>query len=682
MAYHRAAMQGCFGGDDAGYARMRGDRSPGEAPAGAAGAVRRAGRRVASVLAAMLTFTLAGSGPAAATSTFSSPTSYPVGAPAAAIAYGDFIGDHVPDLAIARPTMNDVVVQYGRLDGSFWPPSAPIQVGQDPVSIANCTIPYSLQIRPGSPPLWGPFFPIPSLDGPYANPFAAPCGLVVADAGSHDIAVIPANRDGTFGVPTFIPVDGTPGSVVASADGVSNHTEIVFTEPALNRIGVISQRFDGTFGAPTYVNVGTGPEALIAGNVWGTNPHAIVAVADAGSHDVRVFTDGHWASPLEWTNVGADPSVLAFGGFGLAVADGQTDEVTFLGFQPATGATYQTAQSAPIPISGTPIGMAPMTDPGGVQDGDLAVLTAHGTVHLLRQNGPGVDYSRWPMMTGWPSFSDAAVSVPGSPSAIVSQSFGSPLSPDVEQLAAPPPTDLATLDPSGTTSVLLQARPRLLASPARLEFGRVVTGSSSTAQLTIANVGSIAAPVDRVVASPNPFSAFYNPPYSIAADGCTGQVLQPGERCQVTFRFAPTVAGDWMDMWYAFGSPASSSLFAAPRFDGEAYSQATISAAAAQPLARSLRRGLTAVARCTAACTVVVDASVRAGRRVRTLGSAMAVLTSGGSVPVRVRLRGAASRLRGARVLLAATAQTLVLSDGVIRSVTRPAGSVRVRLTR
>ncbi|MDQ6775654.1 MAG: VCBS repeat-containing protein, partial [Actinomycetota bacterium] len=340
----------------------------------------RAGR---TILPAVVAFALAlaGSARAAQAPTYRS-AAYPVGGAASAIGYGDYNGDGIPDLIVALPADNAVVLMAGRADGTFAPPSAPIPVGQDPVAVTSC-VP-------------GPYLGLltrRSLSADFNSD--GKCDLAVADAGSTDIAVLIGNGDGTFKPATFIPVSGSPGAIVATqgtSSASSNPGAIAFLEPAENRLAVLRSRGDGTFYPEAAITVGADPVALVVGG-------ANFAVADAGARDVRAIADfaiqapfGHseaLTTEATWT-LSSTPQALAAGSFGaaglLAVTD-SAGNLTLLGDTLGAHGTLVPTESAPIPVGPDPIAISPLRlPPASSYADDLAIV--NGGAHqltLLRQ---------------------------------------------------------------------------------------------------------------------------------------------------------------------------------------------------------------------------------------------------------------------------------------------------------
>jgi hypothetical protein len=154
----------------------------------------RAVRLVPGLLVAALGV---GATSASAQPTFSPPFTYSIGAGASAIGYGDYNGDGIVDVVVARPAQNDVVFMAGRSDGTFASPVAS-PVGKDPVAVTSCT---------------PPMFPLLPQSSDFNNDLK--CDLAVSDAGSNDIAVLTGNGNGTFRPAVFYPVDGSPGAIVA-----------------------------------------------------------------------------------------------------------------------------------------------------------------------------------------------------------------------------------------------------------------------------------------------------------------------------------------------------------------------------------------------------------------------------------------------------------------------------------
>lgn len=71
-----------------------------------------------------------------------------------------------------------------------------------------------------------------------------------------------------------------------------------------------------------------------------------------------------------------------------------------------------------------------------------------------------------------------------------------------------------------------------------LEFGRIHVGSEASQELVIKNTGRARLGIERVA-----LRGRHSADYSLPADRCSGQRLEPGASCAVTVRFAPSTEG-------------------------------------------------------------------------------------------------------------------------------------------
>jgi len=134
----------------------------------------------------------------------------------------------------------------------------------------------------------------------------------------------------------------------------------------------------------------------------------------------------------------------------------------------------------------------------------------------------------------------------------------------------PPPgsqtVDVVAVDPTsgakqnfGTFTATVLAPAQLAMSPANHNFGPVLTGSTSAAQVfTVSNVGGVGTgPISITMAGATPGD------FTIAVNTCAGNALAPGANCAVSVAFSPTAPGGRSASLSASASPggiASSAL--------------------------------------------------------------------------------------------------------------------------
>ena len=103
---------------------------------------------------------------------------------------------------------------------------------------------------------------------------------------------------------------------------------------------------------------------------------------------------------------------------------------------------------------------------------------------------------------------------------------------------APPSPSVTTVTADLTVTVGPPPAPAMSVSPLDLSFPATAVGSQSAPEkLVVTNSGS--APLSFSSTSYNSLSG----PFSVSADGCAGQTLQPGNSCTVWVIFAPTGVG-------------------------------------------------------------------------------------------------------------------------------------------
>jgi hypothetical protein len=594
-------------------------------------------------------------------------TSYNVGTSASAIGTGDFTGDQIPDLIVARPAQDDIIVMPGRPNGTFGPALPPINVGQNPVGVTSCTPPLSDR-DPADGNIAEPAWTTPDFNADGI------CDVAVTDAGSRDIAVLKGNGDGTFSQPLHIPVDGSPGAILAMPMS-GNRQGIVFSEPAQNRIGTIWFLPDGTYVGPTWTAVGSEPDSLAATLDW-TDGEWQLAVADAGSNDVRAFSSTYgqdggpsWDGRGLW-QLGSSPTSLTAGSFGFAVAERNSNAVVILG---PGRPTSELTPGPPITVGTGPVELAALSIPGDPASGDLAVLSQVDQSITLLRPSPAIGSDNAP------TFTATTLPYSGRATVMVAEPFRAPLDTMLRSTETEP-SDLALLDAAGNISVALQDAPRFVMSPP--DFGTTVAGTTKRANLTITNIGQTPQGVDHVSLPSTPLG---NPPFRIGQDGCRGQVVAPGASCTLAVLFSPLLAGAWPDEMIAYGGSTESSAFAVARFQATATLIASVSSPTVQSISVAADKGLRASARCSAACTVTVQAFLVASdsRPQSVLGISSRRLQHGGLLRFNIRLSNsirALARMRRAKVVLRPRVEARSYRHGVAAPVTRSLRQLTVML--
>jgi hypothetical protein len=93
-------------------------------------------------------------------------------------------------------------------------------------------------------------------------------------------------------------------------------------------------------------------------------------------------------------------------------------------------------------------------------------------------------------------------------------------------------------------SVEVLAGPDFVSSPPRVAFGDTVLGTTSSQLVRITNTGDSEGGVQQAfIVGPQEFE--------IENDGCTLQLLEPGDDCTLTAVFAPSVPGDYQGSIFA-----------------------------------------------------------------------------------------------------------------------------------
>ena len=250
---------------------------------------------------ALVLLVLAGSGSGVWAQCFLAPTNYGTGTGTSAqsVAVEDFNGDGKPDLAVAIPGLNTVLVLLNTGNGVFGPPTS-YGVGGFPGSLAV-----------------GDF----NADG---KP-----DLATANLGSSNVSVLLNTGSGSFSLANYtlgananprsvavgdINGDGRLDLAVASAIGSSYH------------IAVLVNMGNGVFGFPFNHTPGSLPQSVAVGDVNGDGKPDL-ATANYGSNNVSVLLSmGNGAfGPATNYPAGSSPYSIAIGDFN---GDGKPDLAT------------------------------------------------------------------------------------------------------------------------------------------------------------------------------------------------------------------------------------------------------------------------------------------------------------------------------------------------------------------
>jgi hypothetical protein len=417
-------------------------------------------------------------------------TDLPAGAGPQGLAVTDFDGDFKLDVVVANSGANTVSLLRGNGDGTF-APKVDAAAGSQPVAVAAGDV----------------------------NGDGKP-DLVTANQAANTVSVLLGNGNGTFAPKTDYPAGAGPAAIAVVDWNGDGNLDLAVANRSGNTISILLGQGNGTFAARMDYTAGQSPSALAAGDFNGDGkPDLAVANAVTPGGTISVLLgngDGSFQPPASYAT---GDSV------GLAAADvngdGKLDLVAVNQVARTLSVLLGNGSGAFSAVT-TPVVCTSMCflDPGAEGftmaplsgDGMLAIALANrdsGTVSILQSNGNGkfqapIKYA----------------AAPG-PVAVVAADFNGDGSLDLAAAASG----------AGTVSILLQS-PVVMLSSGDIDFGNVVTGSSVSRAVTLANSGSAVLKLAGIAAG-GAFSQTNDCPAS----------LPGGEACTVTVTFAPPTSG-------------------------------------------------------------------------------------------------------------------------------------------
>jgi uncharacterized repeat protein (TIGR01451 family) len=216
-------------------------------------------------------------------STIAAPAHYTVGGAPNGLATGDFNRDGTTDVAAATRGTNNVVINLGNGDGTFY-------AG---VTIGVATNPDSATA--------GDFNRDGSLD------------IAVANSGSNNTSVLLGNGDGTFQSPVAYALGTTPRSIAAADVNRDGIIDLVSANGGSGNVSVLLGNGNGTFQTPLHYGAGTTPFHVAAGD-FNRDGKTDLAVANLGSANVSILTgngDGTFQTAVNFAAGTSPRSILA-----------------------------------------------------------------------------------------------------------------------------------------------------------------------------------------------------------------------------------------------------------------------------------------------------------------------------------------------------------------------------------
>jgi hypothetical protein len=373
-------------------------------------------------------------------------TSFNVGKNPSALVANNFTGGTLPDLAIANQADNTITILQNQDSGNFVQPStSPISLSSGetaPVALASAVFRTDTK----------------------KFPTAQPSDLVVVNSGSDNISILLGNTDPTTNAAngTFTEAPGSPiqvgvsprAVVVADFNG-DGFLDLAVANQGDNSITLLRGNGDGTFtpfpGSPFLLtNTATvsekGPVAMVSANFQnkttgpnGSVPELDLAVVNLGSSNVSILaTSVSNDTNLNVTLSEVAGSPIAVGNSAVAIAtadfnaDGSPDlavvnqadsTVSILLGSANLDATFTPASGSPIATGATPAGIATGSFAGGTSPDLIVTNEGVNTIGVYIGQGDGTFAPR------------IELSVPASPTAVISSILSSSGLPDVALVA-------------------------------------------------------------------------------------------------------------------------------------------------------------------------------------------------------------------------------------------------------
>jgi hypothetical protein len=345
---------------------------------------RKAFGITSSVAIPLCWFLVATHSAAAANPLAARPSIHPDGS--GSLAAADFNGDGIPDLALAHPTSNSVLIYFGAADGSFAKqPARTVSTGaeipKEPVVRRQAVVAADV-----------------NGDGK--------ADLIVTNSTAGVVSILFGRGDGSFAAPIVAPTLAVPtGLATGDFDG-DGKMDLAIVSQGANKVSIWLGKGDGNFMPSRDFVVGRAPTSIVAGD-FGTSEHnpardgkldlAVTATGD-GQIDV-LFGDGSggFSTAATYGAPGATSVVAAdFNGDGvldLATASPSTGQILMtIGFNAGTDVCFANGNiEATLPGQPTSLAAVDLNHDGNL---DLVVSTASaaaaesGVVVLLNHPRP------------------------------------------------------------------------------------------------------------------------------------------------------------------------------------------------------------------------------------------------------------------------------------------------------